>query len=376
MSRKLGLLLTVLFLLFVMNFVIGDDRIVVGAPPAPFSSSTDVGNVESLPAGAKWLTLPQVDFVVPPYGKYLKGKKICLDPGHGGDAAIPNYKVGPTGLREAEINLKIAKMLRDWLVECGAIVYMTRDGDYDLSKDGSEALALRSKVANDNQCDFFISMHHNASNRADANYPSYFYHDNPDYENSAIDLGRYICESLLDVQRMREPQSAGAYSDYLMFPGAGFGVLRGLTVPGILIEASFHSCPEEEARLKTDEYLKREAYAYLMGIARYAKSGFPTYEMVYPANGTMKPNETIQIKLIDDVKVAWGSKGSPRILKDTIKIYINNYEVPFKYDSETGIVSYTPSSPMQPGGYKILVKFINVSKNSALPKYTTIVVQP
>lgn len=375
LKKTSGLFLCIcLFILGIAG--ICDDRIVVNKPPEPYQPSGDVGFVDSVQKDSPWLKLPTLDYVSPPYAKYLKGRKICLDPGHGGDAALVGYKVGPTGLREAEINLKIALMLKDWLVESGATVYMTRNGDYDLAKTSDEQLMLRAKVANDNQCDFFISMHHNASPRPEANFPSFWYHDNPDYMYSSIDIGRYVCESLLDIQRHREPQNTGGYSDYLMFPGNGFGVLRNVKVPGVLIEASFHSNNDEEARLKNDEYLKREAYAYFLGIARYAASGIPSYEVISPTNGTMKPTESIKIKLIDDVKVAWGSKAAPRILADTIKLFINDYEVIYQYDKATGILTYTPSTPMQPGGYKILVKFMNLNKNSALPKFTTIIVNP
>jgi len=358
------------------GILMGQEDFIIGKSPAPFYPSGDVGGVGDIPANSPWLQLPALDYVLPPYGKFLKGRKICLDPGHGGDAYLKNYKRGPTGLREAEVNLKIALMLKDWLLQCGATVFMTRDGDYDLSKNQSEALALRAKVANENQCDFFISLHHNAVARPDANFPAAFYHADPNYIYSAMDLGRYIGQSLVDIQRHREPQHNGLYSDFLIYPGDGFGVLRHLSVPGILIEASFHSTIDEEARLKDNEYLKREAYAYLLGIAHYAANGFPTYEIVYPDSGVMKPTETLKIKLVDDVKVNWGSKGAPRIFADTIHLIINDYDVPFQYDKESGILSYTPPSPFQPGGYKILVKFMNVNKNSALPKFTTIIVKP
>ena len=39
-----------------------------------------------------------VEVKLPPYARHLKGYKICLDPGHGGQGHIPDYKRGPTGL--------------------------------------------------------------------------------------------------------------------------------------------------------------------------------------------------------------------------------------------------------------------------------------
>ena len=86
---------------------------------------------------------------VPTHARYLKGFKICLDPGHGGQAHVPDYKRGPTGVREAEVNLKVALHLRDILQQVGATVVMTRVDDSYVS------LAMRSQIANERWCRFF-----------------------------------------------------------------------------------------------------------------------------------------------------------------------------------------------------------------------------
>jgi N-acetylmuramoyl-L-alanine amidase len=71
--------------------------------------------------------LPRPAAEVPGYAKYLQGLKICVDPGHGGCGARPGYKRGPTGVREAEVNLRVALFLRDMLEAAGASVVMTPD---------------------------------------------------------------------------------------------------------------------------------------------------------------------------------------------------------------------------------------------------------
>ena len=68
-----------------------------------------------------WHKLPKADYGIPPYARYLQGIRICLDPGHGGQGHLPEYKRGPTGLREAEVNLRVAFYLRDFLSQAGAI---------------------------------------------------------------------------------------------------------------------------------------------------------------------------------------------------------------------------------------------------------------
>jgi N-acetylmuramoyl-L-alanine amidase len=60
----------------------------------------------------------------------LLGKVIYIDPGHGGADPGALYK----DVYEKNINLQISKVLSDALVTKGAIVYLTREGDYDLAR--------------------------------------------------------------------------------------------------------------------------------------------------------------------------------------------------------------------------------------------------
>ncbi len=59
----------------------------------------------------------------------ILGKVIYLDPGHGGIDGGAQYK----DIYEKDINLSISLKLEKELSSLGAIVYLTRDGDYDLS---------------------------------------------------------------------------------------------------------------------------------------------------------------------------------------------------------------------------------------------------
>ena len=59
----------------------------------------------------------------------LIGKVIYLDPGHGG--SDPGAVYG--NIYEANLNLEIALKTQKELEKQGAIVYLTRYGDYDLS---------------------------------------------------------------------------------------------------------------------------------------------------------------------------------------------------------------------------------------------------
>lgn len=358
-----------------------NDASVVNDPPLPFepdpAEQYRFPPDSAVPAGDPWLKLPPVDYTPPPYARCLKGLRICLDPGHGGYQHVREYKVTASGYREAVMNLTVARHLRDFLVKSGVVVVMTRDGDWDIKKNYTEALNARPKLAEIQNCDMFISMHHNAHSRKDANFSSVFYHAFPGYIYSNIDLGRSIVEELEYWLRLPEFANNGLYSDYLVFQDSGFAVLRNARVSAILVEASFFSNFHEEERLKNPEYLKRESWAYYMGIVRYIRNGLPKADLIYPSDGQISGKDhRIQIKLNDGCPEEWGSKESPRVVRFSISLFINDTKVPFTYDEQTGILTYSPPMPLTPGLYKVMVRYVNMRKNSNVPQIFEITVKP
>ena len=129
---------------------------------------------------------PLFHFEFPPYTRHLKEFKICLDPGHGGQGHVPDYKRGPTGVREAEVNLQVAFHLREMLQAVGATVIMTRVNDSYVS------LPMRSQIASESDADFFISLHHNGIDNPKVNYTSTWYHGDADDSRQSLDLARYV----------------------------------------------------------------------------------------------------------------------------------------------------------------------------------------
>jgi len=177
----------------------------------------------------------------------LEGVKIFIDPGHGGPEP---GAVGPSGLREADINLRVSLALRNCLTEYGgAQVMMSRTDNVDVS------LGERVTAANNWGADRFISVHHNASVNRDYNATetyAYYYAD-----STATDMQEKVHKRLLEGLGLRDGQARTA----------GFYVLRNTYMPAILTEASYISNPYEEARLRDMGYTWREAYYIYLGIA-------------------------------------------------------------------------------------------------------------
>ena len=85
--------------------------------------------------------------------------KIYIDPGHGGNDP---GAIGPTGLKEKDVNLDIAVNVGKILSQHGIDAILTRRGDSKVE------LADRVKMANDNNADCFISIHINSASNSTA----------------------------------------------------------------------------------------------------------------------------------------------------------------------------------------------------------------
>lgn len=338
---------------------------------------TDPKELAALDAAWKqrntWPRLDRLDYQIPIYAKYLEGLKICLDPGHGGDAHIPRYKRGPTDFREAVVNWGVALYLKDFLERSGAQVLFTRSGDEDVS------LAARARLANEWPADIFLSIHHNAVGNPNVNRTTTWFHGDPDYRPSSLDLARYIQQGVADALRLPQVDGNPLKSDYLMYPGSGFGVIRPLRMTACLCEASFFTNPWEEYRLSKEWYWKREAYGLFLGLARYAWAGIPSSELLEPAAGSHIPGKQPVIRI--QARTGFLGRGSwaserPWILTDSVSVQLDGNRIPHEFDSGTGIIVARVGKPLSVGEHRVLVGFRNYNGNYSRPDNLTFVVDP
>lgn len=301
------------------------------------------------------------EYPVPPYAKYLAGVKICLDPGHGGDAHKRGFKRGPTGVREAEVNLRVASYLRELLENSGAIVQMTRTEDVDFS------LEERANMANDWGADLFISCHHNAFSKPEVNYTTVWYHGEVDDHPAKLDLARHLCQGLVDELAFEQYATVPLKSDFLMYP-EGFGVLRHSKVTSALCESSFFTNPEEEQRLRDPEHNFREAYGMFLGLARYAAGGLPKAKLVEPADGVVPTiGGMVRFELDDGLRgrKAWGAERQ-MILSDSIVVRCDGERLLHAFQNDGYVLTVTLPADLTPGPHTLTVHFENMYKHSVL----------
>ena len=190
----------------------------------------------------------------------LRGKRIVLDPGHGG--FFPGT-IGVGGLAEKDVNLGVALELRALLAAGGAEVVMTRETDRDFLSQADSTLrsdlAARVSIANAAAPDLFVSVHHNADpgGAHDVNETQTYYQlgdEGPSYD-AAQDVFRALTRNLgIEVTKM--------------IPG-NFFVVRNSEAPALLTEVSYLTYPPTEEKLRTPAARKLEAEVLYLGITRW-----------------------------------------------------------------------------------------------------------
>lgn len=180
--------------------------------------------------------------------KPLSGKIIMIDPGHGGNNM--EDVVGPTGLREKDVNLSISKKLAKLLIEAGSKVYETRKEDIYVP------LSERANLANKIRPHFFLSIHQNYF--ANPNISgSEIYHYRGDKESEI--LGNYILQSLSHKLNIT---SRGVKT-------ADFYLLREVRTSSLQIEISYITNPDEEERLRDENFQYGVAEGIVEGLIKY-----------------------------------------------------------------------------------------------------------
>lgn len=317
--------------------VAGAALVVLLAPrlPAPGPSHPTLDPLRAAPGAFRWSEPPPPMFPIPPYAAHLAGAAIVLDPGHAGQVDKGgDWKRGPTGLREAEVNLRVAHFLREFLLAAGADVTMTREDDVERGLSDPEDLSQRIALANELRADLFLSIHHNGG-PPEANYTTVFYHGRPDHSPASLAAGRHLVTGLNDALRLEQHVGCALVSDYTIYRGEGFRVLREALVPAVLSEASFHSNALEEERLRDPLYNRREAYGLFLGLARWAQAGLPRVRLVERSGGARGAGDRLLIALDDGLARRGGlGAGERKILPDSLVVRLDGN--PLRYEVDWG----------------------------------------
>lgn len=221
----------------------------------------------------------------------LKVKTVVIDPGHGGK----DLGTSKNGLSEKDIALTLSKKLAEKIEKRlgpGLKVILTRNDDRFIT------LERRTKIAEDNRGDLFISLHVNANALAEVEgFETYVLNfatdrsamavaarENAESDKSVADLrdllqiianNTKIAESRAMAQVLHKSALANINAKYkvrdLGVKEAPFWVLVNTRVPSILVEIGFITNDNDAARLSKDDYLESVAEGLALGLENYVK---------------------------------------------------------------------------------------------------------
>ncbi len=266
---------------------------ILSPAPAPSTalSRDPLGDLMAQQAGRP--IRPPVETATTLQGKTDRLIIVALDPGHGGEDP---GAIGPGGTREKDVVLQIAQRLRDRINQQPNMrAYLTRDADFFVP------LHIRVQKARKVQADLFISIHADAFFTARPQGASVFALSDKgasssaarwmaDKENSADLVGginvkakdAQVQKALLDMSTTAQINDSLKLGSAMLgeigrvgklhkakVEQASFSVLKAPDIPSVLVEAAFISNPDEEVKLRSDDYQMQLADALMRGIIRY-----------------------------------------------------------------------------------------------------------
>lgn len=189
----------------------------------------------------------------------LLGIVITIDPGHGGRDPGTMYN----SIKEKDLNLEISKVLEKELTKNGAIVYMIRTSDIDLSsiydsKKKRGDLYRRLLKIKENKSNLYLSIHINWYQNSTHKGAEVLY--NSINKNNKILAEAIMNEFKTNQKSKREIKKTNLY------------MYKNITTPGVLIETGYLSNPTERRLLQSENYQKELAKSITNGVKNYLKA--------------------------------------------------------------------------------------------------------
>lgn len=192
----------------------------------------------------------------------MKEERICvvIDAGHGGNDP---GKVGINDALEKDINLKIAKRLKDLLEAQNIEVIMTREteeGLYDAGASNKKVqdMKRRIEIIDEAEPAITVSIHQNSYQEEYVHGAQVFYYTNSAEGKALADTLQEALITMVDQENTRVSKANDSY--YL---------LKKTGAPIVIVECGFLSNYAEAEKLVTEEYQEKIAWALHMGILRY-----------------------------------------------------------------------------------------------------------
>jgi N-acetylmuramoyl-L-alanine amidase len=182
-------------------------------------------------------------------GPSLLGKRVVLDPGHGGDD--PGVEAG--GVTEAELAWDLVSRLEGRLSALGVRTWLTR-GPNNGATD-----AQRAELANEVGADIVLSLHVDGFSSPRANGIAAYYYGAGESSSS-------IGERLADLAQRELVARTGLQDNHIH--GKSWALLRLTRMPAVRVELGYLTSADDRQRLCDPRFRDTAAEGLLVAVQR------------------------------------------------------------------------------------------------------------
>ena len=183
---------------------------------------------------------------------------VIIDAGHGGERS---GAIAPDGTKEKDLNLLIAKKIRDLNKDGNIKIVMTRENDIE------PTLQERVAMANNVKADAFISIHINRDESGQSGFQFYMTRNSNEFASKSQILGSLLSQELKKIYKIDGDLRKGR-------PNQGIWVLDApeISYPSLMVECGNLMNNEDLAFVKSESNQEKIASQILKGIRLFAEN--------------------------------------------------------------------------------------------------------
>jgi len=191
-------------------------------------------------------------------------RAVAIDPGHGG---LDTGVISAAGVKEKQLNLELAgKLAKKLKMRLGIPIYLSRDGDYELTAE------QRLQAAAHEDVDLWLLLHAQSALSPETHGVTLFVRPEDEGRQVAQAEGEPLppSESMQLARELAKTLRENGIDVLGIIPSSRLSLGQG-NLPTVQVEMGFMSNPEELQKLQSEDYQNQLVQALFLGIQRFVR---------------------------------------------------------------------------------------------------------